>query len=226
MLADRTSSEPTELVIFDCDGVLVDSERLAVRVESRLLTDLGWPLTETEVLERFVGRSDADMLAEIEATLGRRVPEWTERYQDALHTAFRNEITAVAGVADAIDALAIESCVASSGTHDKMRMTLGLTGLHDRFEGRIFSATQVPRGKPAPDLFLFAASQMGVTPARCVVVEDSRAGVAAARAAGMRVLGFAGGLTPGDWLAGPDTVVFDDMADLVGLVASFPTSAG
>ena len=226
MPLDRISSDPIELVIFDCDGVLVDSERLAVRVESRLLTDLGWPLTETEVLERFVGRSDADMLAKIESTLGRRVPEWTDRYQHALHAAFRDELTAVAGVADAIDALAVESCVASSGTHDKMRMTLGMTGLHDRFDGRIFSATQVRLGKPAPDLFLFAASEMGVAPARCVVVEDSRSGVVAARAAGMRVLGFAGGLTPAEWLAGPDTVVFEDMADLVGIVASFPTTLG
>ena len=224
-MTDRAPDpRPIELVIFDCDGVLVDSERLAVRVEARLLTDLGWPITEAEVLDRFVGRSDADMLAEIEATLGRAVPDWTERYQHDLHAAFHDELVAVPGVADAIDALVVASCVASSGTHDKMRLTLGLTGLHDRFEGRIYSATQVDRGKPAPDLFLFAASQMGVDPARCVVIEDSRSGVAAARAAGMRSLGFAGGLTPAEWLVGPGTVVFDDMADLVGLVADLSES--
>jgi HAD superfamily hydrolase (TIGR01509 family) len=207
-----------DLVIFDCDGVLVDSERLAVRVESRLITELGWPLTEQDVLERFVGRSDAHMLSEIEAALGRAVPEWTDLYQERLFAAFHAELTPVDGVADAIDALAMATCVASSGTHEKMALTLGLTGLHDRFADRIFSTTEVTNGKPAPDLFLHAADQMGVEPKRCVVVEDSRSGVDAARAAGMRSLGYAGGLTPPDWLEGPNTVVFTAMADLPGLV--------
>lgn len=204
--------------MFDCDGVLVDSERLAVRVESRLITELGWPLTDQDVLERFVGRSDAFMRGEIEAALGRPVPEWDDLYRERLYGAFHDELTAVEGVADAIDALCVPICVASSGTHDKIRLTLGLTGLWDRFEGRIFSTTEVANGKPAPDLFLHAAKHMGADPAVCVVVEDSRSGVEAARAAGMRVLGYAGGLTPPDWLAGPATVVFTAMADLPGLV--------
>jgi HAD superfamily hydrolase (TIGR01509 family) len=209
---------PVELVIFDCDGVLVDSERLAVRVEARLVTGLGWPLSEQDVLERFVGRSDAHMRAEIERALGRPVPDWQERYEAALHAAFDAELTAVPGVEDALDRLRHDTCVASSGTHDKMRRTLGLTGLWARFEGRIHSATEVAAGKPAPDLFLHAASRCGVSPDRCVVVEDSRSGVEAARAAGMRSLGFAGGLTPPDWLEGPGTTVFTDMAELVDLV--------
>ena len=211
----------TELVIFDCDGVLVDSERLAVRVESRLITELGWALTEADVLERFVGRSDAHMKGEIEAALGRAVPEWDEQYRDRLYAAFHEELTAVAGVAGAIDAITdldLATCVASSGTHDKMALTLGLTGLHDRFDGRIFSTTEVANGKPAPDLFLHAAERMGADPERCVVVEDSRSGVEAARAAGMHAFGYAGGLTPPDWLEGPATTVFTDMADLPGLV--------
>lgn len=208
-----------ELVIFDCDGVLVDSERLAVQVESRLITSLGWPLTPDDVLARFVGRSDAYMLGEIEAVLGRPVPEWSGLYRDALHAAFDAELTAVDGVADAIDALECRTCVASSGTHEKMALTLGLTGLAERFDGRIFSTTEVENGKPAPDLFLHAAQRMGVTPDRCVVVEDSRSGVEAARAAGMRALGYAGGLTPADWLTGPGTTVFTDMAELPRLVA-------
>ena len=104
--------------------------------------------------------------------------------------------------------------MASSGTHAKMARTLGLTGLWDRFDGRIFSATEVERGKPAPDLFLFAAAAMGVGRDRCVVVEDSRSGIEAARAAGMRSVGYAGGLTPADWLQGDRTVVIDDMAEL------------
>ena len=218
-MAHDPSFPDVELVVFDCDGVLVDSERLAVRVESRLITELGWSLTEQDVLERFVGRSDAFMRGEIEAALGRSVPEWDDLYRERLYAAFHAELTAVDGVADAIDALSVPTCVASSGTHDKMRLTLGLTGLWDRFEGRIYSTTEVANGKPAPDLFLHAAEQMGVDPTACVVVEDSRSGVEAARAAGMRVLGYAGGLTPADWLTGPYTVVFTDMADLPGLIA-------
>ena len=213
--------EPIELVIFDCDGVLVDSERLAVRVESALLTELGWPLTEADVLERFVGRSDAYMLAEIERELGRPVPEWTDEYLARLHDAFHRELEAVEGIAAALDALedaGLGTCVASSGTHDKMRLTLGRTGLLERFEGRIHSVTEVERGKPEPDLFLHAAAVRDVPPARCAVVEDSRSGVQAARAAGMRAFGFAGGLTPPEWLEGPDTVVFDDMAELPALL--------
>ncbi len=222
-MRDDLDGPPPELVIFDCDGVLVDSERLAVRVEARLLGSLGWPLTEEEILHRFVGRSDADMLAEIEETLGRPLPEWPTRYQADLHAAFHAELVEVPGITaalDTLDARSTGSCVASSGTHDKMALTLGMTGLHERFDGRIYSATQVATGKPAPDLFLFAAEQMGVEPAACVVVEDSRSGVAAARAAGMRSFGFAGGLTPASWLDGPGTVLFDDMADLADLVRS------
>jgi HAD superfamily hydrolase (TIGR01509 family) len=214
--------ERIELVIFDCDGVLVDSERLAVRVESALLGELGWPLTEADVLERFVGRSDAYMLGEIERELGRPVPEWTERYRAGLHAAFSTELCAVEGIHDALDVLddtGIATCVASSGTHDKMRLTLGHTSLWDRFDGRIFSATEVERGKPEPDLFLHAADRMAVPPEHCAVVEDSRYGVEAARAAGMRAFGFAGGLTPAEWLEGPDTVVFDDMAELPDLLS-------
>ena len=211
-------ANPVDLVIFDCDGVLVDSERLAVQVEVRLLAELGWPLSEADVLDRFVGRSDAHMLGAIEAHLGRPVPEWQGRYEHALHRAFRDELTAVPGIEAALDELTVHTCVASSGTHEKMQLTLGLTGLHERFAGRIFSATEVERGKPAPDLFLFAAERSGVVPDRCVVVEDSRSGVEAARAAGMRSLGYAGGLTPRSWLEGPGTSVFDDMAELPELI--------
>ena len=208
-----------QLVIFDCDGVLVDSERLSVRTEVQLLGELGWSVREDEVVERFVGRSDAHMLSVIEAQLGRPVPEFMTQYRERLFAAFDRELTAVPGVVEALDrieSLGLATCVASSGTHDKMARTLGRTGLLERFDGRIYSATQVVHGKPAPDLFLFAAASMGVDPGACVVVEDSRYGVEAARAAGMRSVGFAGGLTPAAWLAGPGTVVIDDMAQLVG----------
>lgn len=181
-----------ELVIFDCDGVLVVSERLAVRVEARLLNELGWPITEREVLHRFVGRSDGYMLNEIEQTLGRPVPEWQERYLSELHATFEAELQPVPGIHRAFNNMRHPRCVASSGTHEKMQLTLGRTGLLPFFDDRIYSATEVARGKPHPDLFRHAALRCDVPSDRCVVVEDSKSGVEAARAAGMRSLGYAG----------------------------------
>ena len=211
---------PISLVIFDCDGVLVDTERIAVRIDVIVLAELGWPMTEAEVVERFMGRSDEEMTAEIEAHLGRRLPaSWEAPFRHLYRQAFEAELEPVAGVVEALDAIAIPTCVASSGTHEKIRFTLGLTGLYERFAGRIFSVGDVARGKPAPDLFLHAAGRMGVPPAQCAVVEDSRYGVEAARAAGMRAFGYAGGLAPKGALAGPQTIVFEDMRELPGLLA-------
>lgn len=208
-----------DLVIFDCDGVLVDSEPLAVRLNVELGAELGWPLTEQEVMETFIGRSRTDNHAVIAARVGEEAADrWYAQFDERHGLAISDELVAVPGIADALRRIRTPACVASSGTHATMRRTLGLTGLYDHFDGRIFSATEVPRGKPAPDLFLYAAERMSVAPDRCVVVEDSRHGVAAARAAGMRALGFCGGLTPRAWLEGPGTVVFDDMADLPGLL--------
>jgi HAD superfamily hydrolase (TIGR01509 family) len=208
-----------ELVIFDCDGVLIDSERLAVGVDVQVLRALGWPLTEAEVIERFVGRSARDTQAAIEAELGRKLPAaWDERYKPLYEEVFAAELEPVEGVLEALDRITLPSCVASSGTHEYLRYTLGLTGLYERFAGRIFSAEDVAAGKPAPDLFLHAAERMAANPAGCVVVEDSRPGVEAARAAGMRVLAFAGGLTRGEVLDGPNTVVFEDMRELPRLL--------
>ena len=209
------------LVIFDCDGVLVDSERLAIRVDVQVLASLGWHMTEDEVVRRFVGKSDAHMKRDIEEHLGRTLPDdWDAGFRDVYLDTFRRELRPVDGIVEALDAIRTATCVASSGTHEKMRFTLGLTGLWDRFEGRIFSATEVARGKPHPDLFLHAAARMGFAPADCAVVEDSRFGVEAARAAGMRAFGYAGGVTPADALAGPGTVVFEDMRDLPGLLST------
>jgi HAD superfamily hydrolase (TIGR01509 family) len=208
-----------ELVIFDCDGVLIDSERLAIKVDVQVLRELGWPLTEAEVIERFVGRSDRDARAEIEAHLGHELPDgFDETVEHRYREAFADALTPVDGVLEALDRIALPTCVASSGTHDHMRFTLRLTGLYERFKGRIFSADDVANGKPAPDLFLHAAAEMSADPAVCVVVEDSRPGVQAARAAGMRVLGFAGGLSTAEVLEGADTIVFDDMRDLPKLL--------
>jgi HAD superfamily hydrolase (TIGR01509 family) len=209
-----------DLVIFDCDGVLIDSERLAVKVDVLVLRELGWQLSEAEVIERFVGRSDRDAEAAIEAHLGRKLPAgWRKRFEPLYRRAFAGKLAPVDGVLEALDRITLPSCVASSGTHDYLRYTLGLTGLYERFAGRIFSADDVARGKPAPDLFLHAAARMAAEPAGCVVVEDSRFGLEAARAAGMRALAYAGGLSTADVLDGPNTIVFDDMRELPGLLA-------
>ena len=213
-------ADPFELVIFDCDGVLVDSERIAVRVEAEFLRELGWPLSEAELVERFMGRPARFMDDAIEARLAGRLPEdWKDRFHRRYRKAFAAELAPVDGVVEALDRITVPTCVASSGSHDKLRFTLGHTGLRPRFEGRIFSGDEVARGKPAPDLFLHAAARMGAEPARCAVVEDSRYGVLAARAAGMRAFAYAGGLTPPDRLAGEATVVFSDMRDLPRLLA-------
>jgi HAD superfamily hydrolase (TIGR01509 family) len=217
---------PLELVIFDCDGVLVDSERVAVKVDVQVFAALGLALTEEEVIERFVGRSDKYIVSQIEAELGRPLAaDWEEEFTPLYREAFAAELRPVDGVVEALDQITIPSCVASSGTHEKMRYTLGLTGLYGRFAGRIFSVTEVARGKPAPDLFLHAARQMGVEPPRCAVVEDSRWGVEAACAAGMRAFGYAGGLTSAERLAGPGTTLFGDMSDLPQLLADAGRSA-
>jgi HAD superfamily hydrolase (TIGR01509 family) len=217
--ASALAPASVQLVIFDCDVVLIDSERLSVKVDVLVLRELGWPLSEAEVIEQLVGRSDRDTQAEIEAYLGHRLPPgWEKQFEPLYRRAFEAELAPVEGVVQALDRIRLPSCVASSGTHDYLRYTLGLTGLYERFEGRIFSAEEVASGKPAPDLFLHAAERMAAEPAGCVVVEDSRAGVQAARAAGMRVLAFTGGLTPAELLDGPDTVMFEDMRELPGLL--------
>lgn len=211
-----------ELTIFDCDGVLVDSERIAIRIDAVVLADLGWPLSEAEIIERFVGRSEEHMVREIEAQLGRRLPaNWEAAYQNLYVTAFERELRAVEGVVDALDRITSATCVASSGSHARIERSLRRTDLYGRFEGRIFSASEVANGKPAPDLFLHAAARLGVPPARCAVVEDSRYGVEAARAAGMAAFGYAGGVTPGHRLEGPRTVVFSDMRRLPDLLAAW-----
>ena len=207
------------LVIFDCDGVLVDSERIAVRIDVAVLAAIGWTLTEADVIERFMGRTDEYMVSQIEAHLGRPLPpNWDEPFQRLYRDAFEAELKPVPGILEALDEIAAPTCVASSGTHERMRYTLGLTGLYTRFVGRIFSASEVAHGKPAPDLFLHAADRMGAHPANCAVVEDSRYGIEAARAAGMRAFGYAGGLTPRHRLEGSGTFVFEDMRQLPRLL--------
>jgi len=223
---DAQTDEPG-LVIFDCDGVLVDSEVISARVLAGQLGALGIPLTAEECIARYTGISMPSVLERIEAEWGPGVlpPDFVDRVRAADADAFRCELRPVAGGREAVEALAVRKCVASSGRLAKIRLTLGLTGLLPLFEPHLFSAEMVARGKPWPDLFLHAADQIGVPAAHCVVIEDSEAGVRAGRAAGMRVLGFTGGAHcsagHADVLraAGADRV-FTDMVDLPALLTA------
>ena len=213
-------TDALELVIFDCDGVLVDSERLSIRVDRIFLERLGWSMEEEEIVARWVGRSDADMRAEIEAHIGHPIPpDVDEEFARLYLETFAAELAPVDGIREALDRISTPRCVASSGDHEKIRRNLTLTGLAGYFGDRIFSASDVSRGKPAPDLFLHAAAQLGAEPSRCAVVEDSAFGVEAALSAGMRAFGYAGGVTPAARIARPGVVVFPDMRDLPDLLA-------
>lgn len=187
----------SRLVIFDCDGVLVDSELLACEVEARGLTRSGYPITGPEVAARFLGTSARDMQAAVERELGRALPaDYAARQAADLAEQFRRALKPVRGIGAVIARVAEAGaavCVASSSSPGRIALSLGLVGLHDRFAPHIFSSSMVERGKPAPDLFLHAADRMAVRSEHCIVVEDSVAGVTAARRAGMRVLGFTGG---------------------------------
>jgi len=215
-----------ELIIFDCDGVLVDSEPLANRVLAEALQAIGLEMGYEEVCRTFIGLSMAQCMEIVERRLGRPAPEdFVERLQARTYEAFRAGLRPVRGVARALQRIEIPVCVASSGEHEKMRLSLGLTGLLERFEGRLFSATEVPRGKPHPDLFLHAARTLGARPAACAVIEDSEPGVRAARAAGMTALGYAGE-GKGAGLAAAGARVFHDMEELPRLLAEAGPNGG
>ena len=182
------------LVVFDCDGVLVDSEVIACRVEAEVLTAIGFPHSFEDVRRDYVGLGAASVRRLIEERFGRALPEdFRARSLAAALAAFERELKPIPGIVDAIARLDGPRCVASSSDPARIRRSLELTGLLDAFDPHLFSATMVEHGKPAPDLFLHAAQSMGFPPSRCVVIEDSVPGVQAARAAGMTVLGFHGG---------------------------------
>lgn len=207
-----------DAVIFDCDGVLVDSEPIAARVFAALLTEAGLPTTYEDSMRIYRGRSMSSCVMIATERLGHELPfDVVSRYYEEVEAAFPTELQPVPGVIEAIGRLGLPDCVASSGPHHKMRITLGVTGLWDHFEGRIFSASEVEHGKPAPDLFLHAAARMGFDPARTAVVEDSVPGIEAAVAAGMRALGYAAHSTP-DELRAAGGEPFTDMAELPALL--------
>jgi HAD superfamily hydrolase (TIGR01509 family) len=182
-----------DLVIFDCDGVLIDSELLACRAVAECLAEDRIAVSADEIMERYTGISWAGMVADLERRHGPMAADFDDRHRRRFWPLLEAELKPIPGIAAVLDAMPCRSCVASSGRPDRLNFALSLVGLYDRFHPNVFSAVEVARGKPAPDLFLHAAQRMGVAPAACVVVEDSLPGIAAARAAGMTALGFAGG---------------------------------
>jgi HAD superfamily hydrolase (TIGR01509 family) len=220
-----------DLVIFDCDGVLVDSEVISCRAHAATLTHHGYAITADQVLDRFLGVSDREARLTIEVELGRSLPgDFEAQVKQATLQGYADDLQPVPYVAEAVAAIGLPKCVASSGTPEKIRHGLTCAGLYDILAPHIFSASQVKRGKPAPDLFLFAAEQMRILPARCVVIEDSVPGVTGARAAGMTVLGFHGGshCRPGyaDKLrAAGAAATFGDMRQLAGMIADLALDA-
>jgi HAD superfamily hydrolase (TIGR01509 family) len=217
-------NENVDLVIFDCDGVLVDSEVISCRAHAATLTRHGYPITADQVLDRFLGVSDREARLTIEAELGRSLPaDFEAQMKQTALQRYADELRLVPYIAETIAAIDLPKCVASSGTPEKIRHGLTCAGLYDVLAPHIFSAVQVKRGKPAPDLFLFAAEQMRARPERCIVIEDSVPGITGALAAGMTVLGFHGGshCRPGyaDTLrAAGAAVTFDDMRKLPGMI--------
>lgn len=208
------------LVIFDCDGVLVDSELISNRIFAAMLRDLGLPVTLDFMFENFVGHTMQHCWERLAGLLGSEVPhEFREELRARTTAALKAEVKAVRGVEAVLDSLQVPYCVASSGSVEKMSTTLGATGLWSRFRDRVFSATEVARGKPAPDIFLHAAARCGAEPRDCAVIEDSAAGVAAGVAAGMTVYGYCA-LTPGQRLRNAGAhFTFDDMALLPALLS-------
>jgi HAD superfamily hydrolase (TIGR01509 family) len=185
-----------ELVIFDCDGVLVDSETISNRVLAETLSKYGLPTTPEQALKFYKGRLLRDVTARAEERLGGSLPAgWIEEFEAARAVAFDNELKAIDGareVVEAVKAAGIDVCVGTQGKAFKTTQTLGITGLRELFDAdAVFTAYEVPRGKPFPDLFLHAARQRGADPAKTAVIEDTGIGVTAATAAGMTSFGYA-----------------------------------
>jgi HAD superfamily hydrolase (TIGR01509 family) len=226
MSMPKTSGSPYDLLIFDCDGVLIDSETIVCRVEVQALAEIGYRIELEHFMERFVGKAARDGRALIEAELGRKLPAGFEaETARRVAAAFARELKAVARVDDVLAAIPGRRCVASSSLPERLAYTLGLTGLAKWFGDAVFSVSMVARGKPAPDLFLHAARAMAADPARCLVIEDSAPGITAAKAAGMTALGFIGAshCRPGHdarLIAAGADLVFSDMRELPRLVAT------
>lgn len=217
------------LFLFDCDGVLVDSEIIAAEVDAALLSELGTQISSEDLIHRYAGLTFRKMVETIENDTGRKLPEDIfERQKKILDKRLASDLKAVAGVDRLLDRLDGERCVCSNSSSERLKLTLGKTGLLDKFAPNIFSAIEVGdrQPKPSPNVYSFAAAQLGTQPSECIVIEDSIFGVASARGAGMRVVGFTGGkhTWPGhaDVLteAGAETVI-NRLNDLPAVAEAF-----
>jgi HAD superfamily hydrolase (TIGR01509 family) len=220
MTSQTSSTSPPSLVIFDCDGVLVDSERLAHQTLIDTVAPLGLHFTMQEAMGLFRGRKMSECVEEVENRLGYRLTEsFIEEFRQRQHSAFRAGLKPVEGIIEALEAIDQPICVASSGPREKIVLSLTLTGLLERFDGAIYSAYEVGSWKPDPGLFLHAAKSWEISPGRCIVIEDSTPGVRAGVAAGMTVLGYAADADP-DELAAAGARIFHSMHELPALVRS------
>lgn len=194
MTGDLPAGEPMDLVIFDCDGVLIDSEVISNRMTVAALNAIGYPISEDEASQAFTGRSYASIRKDIEADWGQPLPATFEAdVQEQTLNEMAVSLEAIGGIGDALSRLKLARCVASSSSVEWITSGLRKTGLFDYLEPHFFSASMVANGKPAPDIFLHAAEQMGTLPKHALVIEDSVPGVQAGVAAGMTVVGFTGG---------------------------------
>lgn len=183
------------LLLFDCDGVLVDSEIIAAEVDAKLFTEVGVPMTTDDLVHRYAGLALRSIMELIEKDTGRKLPDdFAARQREMLEGRLADEVKAVADIEHALEALGDQRCVCSNSSSDRMRLTLGRTGLYEKFAPHIFSAIEVGdrQPKPSANVYTYAAKRFGAEPRECVVIEDSLFGIAAAREAGMRVVGFTG----------------------------------
>lgn len=182
-------------VLWDCDGCLIDSEHIACGIAATMLSELGYEITTQNFVDRFCGQSQKHIYGTIQQESGvdylplLQKADKKERQRDA----FRNELKAITGIVETLDVINLPMAIASGSEMERLELTLKITDLYERFDGRIYNSAMVAKGKPAPDVFLYAAQQIGVSPIDCLVIEDSLNGVTAGKAAGMTVFGFTGG---------------------------------
>lgn len=220
-------------ILWDCDGCLIDSEYIACALSAKTLTEAGYPISTTDFIVRFCGQGKSHIFGTIANEIGYDIQTKFDPAKKAAaqKELFENELKAIDGIHAVLDACALPMAIASGSEHDRLELTLKLTGLYDRFQGRIFSASEVARGKPHPDIFLYAAEKLGVAPTDCLVIEDSLNGVTSGKAAGMTVFGFTGGSHVSDKKAHEETLlslgadrVFHTMAALPPLMANWSTA--
>lgn len=205
-------------IIFDCDGVLVDSEEIENKILLEMTKEFGLDMSMQETIKNFGGRSFKDIILQIENELNQKLTsDFEKEYRIRTYSAFKKELKPVKGVKKFIDTLSISYCIASSGPIEKVKANLTTTGLDKRFKNNIFSSYQINSWKPEPDIFLYASREMGFLPSECIVIEDSQAGVVAARKGGFNVFGFANA-NNSKLLEGEGAIVFYDFDELPNIL--------